>query len=293
LARVGSFGLAFLVEMGFERLLFSAEPVCLCLCFSFGFRFCFKSSFGLSLRFFSSDLIYSVTTELLACRLSPALCGEVVCFLVGVLGVTGSFFLVSPLIRSARAICLAALPSILCRSLSLADERRSSHAVLKRLPLSLQELLELALKCLKLVKSSPEFLCVVVNAARRYIIIIAVIAAAGGATSSIIALSIIVITRIAPPILLIISIPLNRGEPPIRHIRGLVLVVPPTESVLRKIVQHFFEIGITHSRTNDLSHHFFRRLNIVIGNRIPTSSPTGRCVAYAGDGHFVGVHELK
>jgi len=215
--------------------------------------------------------------------------------LTSLLGATWSFFLVSPLIRSARATWLAALSSIICRSLSLADESRSSQTALERLPLSLQELLKLALESLKLVESSPEFLCVVICSARRCVVVVvtAVIAAATRATSSIITLPILIIARIAPPIIFIVAMPLNHAKPPVRHIRGLVLMVSPAECVLCETEQHFLEISITDSRTDDLSHYFFRSLDIVISYRIPTSSATRRCVADACDCHFVRVYELE
>jgi hypothetical protein len=162
------------------------------------------------------------------------------------------------------------------------------------LSLSLKQLLELALESFELVKSASEFFCIAGDAATRRIVIVVIItvlAAATRAAGSIIAVAIIiVVARITATIIFFIAVPLDHAEPSVRHNGGLALVISATECVPCKIEEHFLEVGIADSRTHDLSHNFFRRLNVVVSYRVPTSSPTGRRIAHAGDGHFIGVH---
>jgi hypothetical protein len=163
---------------------------------------------------------------------------------------------------------------------------------LQRLSLSLKQLLKLALEGFEFVKSAPELSCAVGGAVRRCIVVIAsitVVAAATRAARSIIAVVIFIVASIATPIILFMAMPLDHAEPPVRHIRSLVLVVPPTECVPCEIKEHFLELSVADSRTDDLSHYVFRRLNVVVSYRVATASPTRRRVAHAGDGHFIGI----
>jgi hypothetical protein len=149
--------------------------------------------------------------------------------------------------------------------------------MLERLSLSLEQLLELALESLEFVESAPDFFCIVI------VVVLAAIAAATRAAGSIIAVVIIIVARIATMIIFIVAMPLNHAEPPVRHVRGLVLMVSLAEGVLCKVEQHFLEIRIADSRTDGLSHHRFSSLDVAECYRISTASSTGWRVSYASD----------
>jgi hypothetical protein len=277
------FGLSFAVETGFFGFCFFSDAlcfsVCLCFCFALGLR--------LPLRFFAFDLLRSVTTELLACVLSSALCCEVVGFLTSLLGFANNFFLISALTGGARARDFGVWSSISLGRSCLADKSGSRQTVLKRLSLSLEQLFKFTLESLELVESASEFFCIVV------VVVIAVVATATGVASSIIAVAIVIVARIATVIVFIIAMPLHLAKPPVRHIGCLVLVVSLAERVLCKVEQHFLEISITDSRTNELSHQCFRRLDVVVSYRVATAPSTRRRIADASDRHSIGIHKLE
>jgi hypothetical protein len=240
---------------------------------------------GLSLCFFAFGLLCSVATELLTGSLSIALCDTVSLFLTDLLGVKESFFMVSTLMGGGRVPGFAALLSIALRLSCLPDASRSRPAILKRLPLSLEQLLELALESLDFVESTSEFFRII-----SIVVVIAVgAAAATGTAGSIIAVVIVVVARVATPIVFVVAMPLNDGEPLGRHFRCLALVVSPAEGVLCKIVQHSLKISILDCRTDKLSHYCFRCVNVMLSYRVATSPSTGWRVSHASDGHSIGV----
>ena len=191
----------------------------------------------------------------------------------------------STLMGGGRLPGFAALLSVGLRLSCLPVVTRSRPAILKRLPLSLKQILELALEGLQFVESTSEFFRIIV-----VVVVIAVGAAATDTAGSIIAVVIVVVARVATPIILVVAMPLDHAEPPGRHFRCLALVVSPAEGVLCKIVQHSLEISILNSRTDKLSHYCFRCLNVMVSYWVATSPSTGWRVSHASDGHSIGIH---